>query len=434
MAKKRRIRYDRLIPLVILALLLLYLIISLLINLLFGGGRKKQDDNIYTLCNLSARKTLQLVEKEDRQNVAMLKDYNFYGESLNLYYDVYDREMGTEKTLDGQTIALVDMCSDNVIRFDVTKDVDNQINIAKLTPGFYSVYTVKTEGESEVFTRLYFDRSVYSDNIAYSVTRDNKRIKVELVANKKLFDAADAEESVLDQPYLYLNVTSEDVDPTAANIEYDVAVVTAPALTERGVSLVGEEANGYVEAKELWDVAEQLKAKLEAYDMKVMMGKDAYDEDIIFYDTNGVAHKAYKGNVKYIIYLDMTTDDNYVETLYSSFASDALARSIYMELVEVGLYQGGELSSSYVETDGLAGPVDAEYEIRETGGKPLGAGSYSEWSRVNAPFAANNIHGINTVKIVTANIRNSTAMQNWSRVKDQVADAILRGFMNYLNR
>lgn len=432
MAKKRKIRWDRLIPLIILGLLLIYLIFSLLIHLLFGGGGKKtpKDDEIYTLCNLSARKTLQLVEKEDKTNAAMLKDYNFYGESLNLYYETYDREMADSKTLAGQTVALVDMCDGHTLTFDISREVDSQINIGKLTPGFYSVYTVSGE-EEKTYTRLYFDRSLYSDNIAYSVTRDDKRVTVELIANKRLFDAPDAEESVLDQPYLYLKVTSEEVDPTT-NIEYDVAIVTAPALTDEGVSLVGEEYNGYVEAKELWDVAEQLKRKLEAYDLKVLMGKDEYDQGIMYYDTGGVAYKCYKARVKYLIYLDMTTDDNFVETLYSTYSSDKLARSIYTELVEIGLYKGDELNQSYKETDGLSGPIDYEYEIRETGGKALGAGTYSEWSRVNAPFAANNLFGINTVKIVTSNIRGTESMNTWTSCKDRIADAITKGFMNYL--
>jgi len=162
------------------------------------------------------------------------------------------------------------------------------------------------------------------------------------------------------------------------------------------------------------------------------MGKDEYDQGIMYYDTGGVAYKCYKARVKYLIYLDMTTDDNFVETLYSTYSSDKLARSIYTELVEIGLYEGDELNQSYKETDGLSGPIDYEYEIRETGGKALGAGTYSEWSRVNAPFAANNLFGINTVKIVTSNIRGDASMSKWTNCKDRIADAITKGFMNYL--
>ena len=429
MAKKRKIRYDRLIPLVILALLILYLIVSLLVHLLFGGKDNKKDDNIYTLCNLSAKKTLALVAKEDRQNALMLKDYNFYGESLNLYFESYNREMSSDKTLDGRTVALIDMCSGEETKIAISREVDSQIDISALKPGFYSVYTVTEDG---VYSRLYFEKSIYTDNIVHSVTRNGKRNTVELIANKKLFDAEGAEESVLDRAYLYLKVTSENVDPTT-DIEYDVAICTAPALTMEGVSLVGEEYNGYVEAKELWDVAEKLKQNLEAYDLKVLMLKDEYDQNILYYGTGGVAYKAYKANVKYIIYLDMTTDDNYIETVYSSYCSGKLARSIYMELVEIGLYEGDELTQSYKETDGLAGPVDEAYEIRETGGKVLGAGTYSEISQMNASFASNNIHGINTVKIVTSNIWSSASMNKWDEHKDKVAEAITKGYINYLN-
>ena len=78
------------------------------------------------------------------------------------------------------------------------------------------------------------------------------------------------------------------------------------------------------------------------------------------------------------------------------------------------------------------GKFDEEYEIREAGGKVLGAGTYSETSKANESFAANSIYGINTVKIVTNNIKSSGSTDTFKEKKLEIAGAIADGIMEYL--
>ncbi|MBQ1757262.1 MAG: hypothetical protein IIZ98_02900, partial [Erysipelotrichaceae bacterium] len=72
-------------------------------------------------------------------------------------------------------------------------------------------------------------------------------------------------------------------------------------------------------------------------------------------------------------------------------------------------------------------------EIRELGGIVTGAGQYSETSEMNASFASKNIYGVNTVKIVTTNIWDSSSVSRWNERKEAIANAIIEGLEAYLN-
>ena len=424
MSKKVRIKWKVAIPMAILALLVLYLIISLVVGLFTKNPSK--DSDIYTPCNLTGKQTLKILQNEDRTNVAVVKDYNFYGESLNLYYEAYDRNMANAGTLTGKQLVLIDMCSDKKITFDITRNLDTQIDIAKLEPGFYSVYTQ----EGEKFTRLYADKSILSNNTIYSVTRNGKRTRVELIANQKLFDAKDATESRLDRPYLYLNVTAEEVKEDTT--EYDIVIITAPALTLQHVSPVGESANGIVEATELQAVADELKTILEEKGLKVSVIKGGGDDYLMYYGKDGVVGKAYKSDAKYAIYLDMVTLDYEILMVHSSYVSDAFASSVFEKLKGIGLYSGNELTKSN-RMNGDAGAADAYYEIRELGGVALGTGTFSATSAQNEAYKDHK-KGINAIEIITTNIRNASSVSLWNQKKAEMAKAIAEGVLAYLNR
>ena len=442
MARKSKIAWKRVIPLFILVVLVIYLVLSLLISLIFhpnseGGGNKNNDTTKVTICTLNNKQTMKALQNENREQTVEIKDYNFYGESLNLYYDAYSRTTVESNSLSGQKIALIDMCSDNKITFDITSAVDSQINIGKLTPGFYSVYIQAGEEGAETYTRVFMSNAIRGNNTIYSVLRNGQRMKVELVADRTYFDTEKDEESKLDKNYLYLNVTSEKAEE-ATSTDYDVVIFSAPALTQGGVSLVGESANGIVEAEELYNVALQISSQLSEKGYRVKVMKDAMDQNILFYNGNGVANKAYNSKAKYMIYLDMTNYDADLGVKYSGYAAGTLQTAIYDKLVTAGLFDGdrsAELYPCVMETSDYSndGEFDTEYEIREMGGKVLGAGKYSESSAGNASFAANNIYGVNTVKIVTTNIWDSASVAKWNERKEAVASAIVEGFEQYLS-
>lgn len=429
-----RIAWKRVVPAGILILLLFYLFISLIVGLLKGGTGKNSSD--FTICSLNGKQTLQAVKKEDRTHSVLVKDFNFYGESLNLYSEPYNRNDIASVSFEGDKFVLVDLCTDKKFEFEIGALIDSQINLGQLEAGFYSVYLKS----GDQMNRVYLDRTLLSNNTIYTVSRNASRFKIELLANRTLFDNAKSSESVLDQPYLYLKVTEEPASSEVASNDYDIAISIAPALIRGGVSLVGEQNYGITEAKELWDVAEELKSKLEEAGLKVRICKDSYDVPFndggSYYGLNGVLDKAYSSKAKYFIYLDMGVWDGGTGTFYSHFAAGNLARTIHGKLMDIGLFSDSHLIRSAVDTGDYPelGKFDDEYEIREAGGIATGAGTYSDVSAANAPFAAENIFGLNTVKIVTNNIKSKGSTDTFKEKKAEIATAIYDGLMEYLGK
>ena len=422
----RKIAWKRVIPAGILLILAVYFVISLIVSLFTGG----KNTDIYTICSLNGKQTLKAVGAEDRENVILVKDYNFYGENLNIYSSAYDRNSLDEISFTGDSYVLADLCSSKTYEFEISAAVDGQIDLAKLEAGFYAVYLK----QGETVSRVYLDRTILNNNIIHTVTHGSIRKKIEVIANRKQFDSVDAKQSVLDQPFVYIKVTEEPVSAETAVTDYDIVISLAPSLTMDHVSLVGEQANGITEASELWNVAIELRDKLQEKGYKVMVLKDSYNAAYTaggaFYGIGGTLDKAYGSGAKYFIFLDMGVWGGETGVWHSGFAEGAMAASIFEELQNIGLLKEGQVNPSSLDTT-ATGSYDEDYEIREAGGKVLGAGTYSEASQSNASFAADNIKGIETVKIVTTNITDSSSVSLWNEKKSQVADAIIRGIEKY---
>lgn len=422
--KKVRIKWNVVIPLGLSVILVLYLLISLIAGLF---GPKTGNLDIYTIGNFNAKKTLDIINNEDRSQPILIKDYNFYGESLNLYFESYGDDITKSNTLNGKSVILKDLInSNNVVTFaDLTKDVDNQINLNKLTPGFYSLYIV----DGDVTFRAYYQSVLSVNNTFYTVSRYGKNYKIEVIADKHLFDEINSEKKkpltdVLDQNYIYIKVTVAEEYP-----QYDIALSTSPALTMSGISLVGEQVGDFIEAQQVYELALKVKSELEAKGLRVLILKDEYGQDIQFYGKGGTLEKAYKSGAKYMIHLDM---DFYGKTgiMYANRSSGRMAKAIFNYIsTETDIYPNEKyLSKCDVDTNGV---TDLQYEIREAGGVVLSAGVYSESSQKNT-FAYNNKYGIDTTQIVTINMSDSKARSLWSQQKDKVASAIVKGILEYL--
>ena len=200
--KKLRIKWKTAVPALICLILFVYLCVSLLVGLFTASGK---DIDIYKIGNLSGKKTLEVVNREDRQNPVLVKDYNFYGESLNLYFDTYSQTIKNSETLNGKDVVLKDLLNDkNVIKFEkMTAKIDNQIRLENIPDGFYALYLQ----EGDTTSRLYYNSVISYDNIIYTVRRNGNSKKVELIGDKTLFDS-DKNKDVLDNNYLYLKVTT----------------------------------------------------------------------------------------------------------------------------------------------------------------------------------------------------------------------------------
>ncbi|MGI6581956.1 MAG: hypothetical protein ACOX1M_06520 [Erysipelotrichaceae bacterium] len=422
--KKVKIKWNVVVPLVLSIILVSYLLISLIAGLF---GSKTGDLDIYTIGNFNAKKTLDIINSEDRSQPILIKDYNFYGESLNLYFESYGDDITKSNTLNGKTVILKDLInSNNIVTFaDLTKDVDNQINLNKLTPGFYSLYIV----DGDVTFRAYYQSVLSTNNTFYTVSRYGKNYKIEVIADKNLFDEINSNKKkpltdVLDQNYIYINVTVAQEYP-----QYDIAISTSPALTMSGISLVGEQVGDFIEAEQMYELALKVKSALEAKGLKVLVLKDEFGQDIQYYGKGGTLEKAYKSGAKYMIHLDMDFYGN-IGVMYANRSSGRLAKAVYGYLFkETEIYPNDKyLFKCDVDTNGV---TDLQYEIREAGGAVLSAGTYSESAQKNT-FAYNNKYGIDTIQIVTINMSDSTARSLWSQQKEKVASAIVKGILEYL--
>ena len=426
---KYRIKWNVIIPLVICVILTLYLFVSLAIGLISKGGK---DDDIYRIGKLTGRQTRETILKENRENPVEIYDYNFYGESLNLFYDYYSLDIAANQTLKNRTVVLKDLLSDNVVRFEnLSGKLDSQINLGKLKPGFYSVYIE----EGETLQRVYMSRVLTLDNTFYTVMRNNQSTKVELLANKALFDSPKKEESLLDKNYLYIRVDAVTAEEYG---EVDVAISTAPAMSgDVAVSPVGEERNGIVEAEEMFEMAQAVAARLQEAGLKVAILKDSFDDPILYYGQDGVAHRAYRNNAKYLIHLDMYIDTTTTGVFYSNYTGNDFARAIFTRLMsDTSLFESEDklrncttVTSSLLNDDML---YDQDWVIREAGGAVLGAGRFSQTSTANAAFAKDRIYGINTVDLVFINIKDKEQVDSWLANKAKAAEAIAQGIIDYL--
>ena len=425
MKKKYKIKWKNVILAALCLILFLYLIISLLISL-FSGSNK--DVDIYKIADFSGNKTLQIINSEDRSNSIEVKDYSFYGESLDLYFSNYSLSMPKNDTLNGKTVVLKDLIDDkNIITFEnLTNEIDNQIKLDELKDGFYSIYLQN----GEVLSRLFYSSVLSYDNVFYTVRRDGQIKKIELIADKSLFDYQKKKETVnvLDNNYLYLKVSTVAADQSS---QYDIAISTAPALVYEGVSLTGVEDNGIVESEQLYQLALNIKAQLESKGLKVLLIKDTHDQDIAFYGNGGVLNKAYSSKAKLFIHLDM---DEYGDkaVLYSSKSSSQLASAIFTGLLnDCNIYENDQylLASSLTED----GNNDAQFEIREAGGKLLAAATYSENSQNNKSFAYDNRYGMNAVDVILTNINEADDVANFLNNKDKIVTSIVSGICSYLN-
>ncbi len=421
--KKVKIKWRVAIPVLFGVLLVSYFLISMIVGLF----TPKDNYDIYTIGNYNGKKTLEIINEEDRSNPILIKDYNFYGESLNLYFESYGDDITKSNTLNGKSVVLKDLINtNNVITLgDLTRDVDNQIDLSKLTPGFYSLYIV----DGDVTYRAYYQSVLSYNNTFYTVSRYNKNYKIEIIADKQLFDEVNTDKrkplvDVLDQNYIYIKVTVAEEYP-----QYDIAISTSPALTMTGISLVGEEIGDFVEAEQMYELALKVKAELEAKGLKVLILKDEYDQDIQYYGKGGTLEKAYKSGAKYMIHLDM---DYYGNTgiMFANRSSGRLAKAIFNHIFEdTNIFRNENyLFKCDVDDNGV---TDLQYEIREAGGVALSAGTFSESAQSNT-FAFNNKYGIDTIQIVTTNMSDSEEISLWNQQKDKVASAIVKGILEYL--
>ena len=124
------------------------------------------------ICDYSQTKTQSVLNELKYDETIELKDYLFYGETLNIYNAPYD--ITVPDYFIGKTIKLRNVCDGNEWVYMLGKNADEQIPLENLPIGFYEVFIVDSLKEK----RLIATNELYDE--FFTVRRNGLYKKVDI--------------------------------------------------------------------------------------------------------------------------------------------------------------------------------------------------------------------------------------------------------------
>lgn len=415
-------------------------ILAVIVMLLLAGGiwllrpSSQTATDRFRVCSLSEQQTLKALHKNSNE-VLLVQDYLYYGESLALYEQPYSPE--AEDTLSGNTVELYNVCSGESISMTMENYVDQKIHLDELEPGFYEVYII----EDLVRKRVAFTEAL-SENRFTTVKRNGKVNRVELIADKQLLKDYGKE---VDQHYVFLSVQEE----TPA--EMDVDVLIDPYGMNMDLTWLPDEGysgGGLKEYEETYEAALLLKEELESYGLRVAISKASAEDEGKAYGENGRLAKGYDANARYYLFLrfnynEANKDIRGFEIHNSYYCSHTLARSIIYQMEKElsmpisPLYSNPNdigIVTSYLMKSELDNKTlyDSNLYLRESGGRATLAGRYSKTSQEqNAAFAQAN--GMQGLEIDFGYLSNSEDIAYWKKHKKAIIQTLAKAFAEGIN-
>lgn len=428
---QRKIRWRIVAPLLVLAALLFYMAI-----VFFWPKDNVEPVVPFTICDYGVTKTKDLLHDRIYDETVELGDYLLYGETLNLFQSTYDTAV--DDGFVGKTMKLYDLCridegtDEPEYTFLLENLVDGQIPLENLEPGFYEIYVTQ-----DLISKRIIKTEVIKDRF-YTIRRtENTGKSIELLADKRLANTADDQPSLMDKNYVFLNVEASEIPSEIADI-----YIEAGHRTPNGGGVeTGRSANGLIEAEETYKMALRMKEEFEKYGLKVVLAREDAEVVVDSYGLDGRLHKAYQAKAKYYIEIQLNGSSNPSvrgqQIFYSSFSSNRLATTVFKSLMEVpgfkptSIYTRGNIPG--VNASSRDSGLDARPTIRESGGRILAAGTYSDLSREgNASFAAEAILGMQTLTIEYGFITNLDDASFWKQNMDELAVRTVEGFVQHL--
>lgn len=426
--RKRQFKWHWkvMIPVLIFILLFGYFMAYVFIQ------NKEKEEAKFSVCGLSETETVEKLNNTSTDTF-MLKDFLYYGESLNLYEQPYSPK--NEDNMAGKSVELHNVCTDETISMIIQSNVDQRISLEDLEPGFYDISIL----DHQIKKRFIFE-NVLKENSYTTVKRDGKVKQIEVIANKDLLKDQNIH---WDQNYLFLKI--DEVEP-----DYDdIDVLIDPYGMNLDVTYTPDEGNtghGLVENTEMFEAANIMKAELEQYGLRVEITKSSANDSGKAYGENGRLSIGYKKNARYYLNLrfskDVNTNVHGMEIQNSAYASSSLAKMITYELERninmplCGVYSGentaGILQNYLVE--GVDGQqiYDGNLYLRESGGRATLAGKYSENSqKENATFA--NKNGMLGLEINFGYVSNESDANLWKEKKETIVKETAKAFVEGIN-
>lgn len=415
--KKLRIRWKNVILLALAVFLVVYLL-TMLIGALAGGSGGQDSADSFTACRLSTARLRKELEGKEYEGTIQAGDAVFYGEYLNLYAGEYSP--GASDDFAGRTIILKDLCSDNVITVEKAGSAFGaQLDLRDVPNGFYEVYVV----ENLLNKRVYMPQKLSSSYAVTLAAQDGKHRTATLIADQGLVNAKNAQQDVMDRNYLFLDVRDSSADSSG----YDIVLYPGPVIETEAFDIT---ENGVTASEELYQFVSDISAILETDGYKVLIAR-SQGESVSIYGSGGIASRAYSSGARYMVSFDFRGYGNTgMRTVHSQFASDAFAVKIYEALSAAGL-SGEYGSQSVLSSESTEEGYDADFDIRETGGKALGAGKMPGASQEqDAAFA--DLNGLETVYVSLGNLGDEGDVTAWKTNYDSLVQAAAQGIEAYL--
>jgi N-acetylmuramoyl-L-alanine amidase len=418
--RKRRIRWRVLGPLLVLLALIGYILYILINPRIVPVVQPKT-----AVCDYNRTQAQNTLKTLTYTDTLTIDEHLYYGETLNLYEDPF--VLGTTDPLVGKTLILRNVCSGEELIFLLESYIDRQIPLDTLPEGFYELFVL----ENLTKKRLVAPTTLYDE--FFTLRRHNGQgMDIDLMADLELIESPYENRPIFDQPYLFLRVMKADVPA----LIYDVVI--DPSQNQRS------DDEGYVkgdfnEALALHASAELLKEKLEAYGLRVLILRDA-DEILNRYGQGGRMDVAYTTRAKYYIALDLNVSTSLVDkgarVIYSYYTTNRFATAVL----------DGALLTDDLTIYGIGSPgnkpgvvrgkvidfFDVNGDVRESGGKILGAGQYSDDAKLNEGFAAQNRFGLQAVLLDLGFITNPADYAIYTTQQDLLMENIAKGFADYL--
>ncbi len=181
------------------------------------AAQPKEWENM-TICGFDEEKTRELLQNT-RKETYTIQDYQFYGESLNVFAQAY--QLGEKDDVKRKSITLHNLCNEETITYTMEDSADRQIDLVEPQEGFYALSIHDVQKDKQ----LVYANVLHSEPY-YTVRRNGKVKRITLIADASISEPA------LSQNTLFLQI--EEVDP-----QEDVADVFIDPYGDRMI-------NGYL--------------------------------------------------------------------------------------------------------------------------------------------------------------------------------------------
>ncbi len=418
-SRRKKLRWKFILPLLVLIMLASYIGLNLLYPHKVDVIQPK-----FAVCDYSLSKAQSVFKTMTYSDTIDLTEHLFYGETLNIYNQPF--VLAKADPFVGKTVILKNICDGSELVYMMESNIDRQIPLDAIPSGFYEVFVI----ENLTKTRIISQNTIYDE--FFTIRRNNALGKeIELVADKDLIESPYEDQTIFDQNYVFIRVTEKAV-PEAI---YDVVI--DPSKYQNGDDFIIKGNVNVAEA--LVQSANLLKEKLEAYGLKVFVARG--NEIIGRWGDDGRMARVYEVKAKYYIALDINSNSDAnvkgARIIYSHYTSNRFATAIfdaYMKMKTLTIYGVGSKGNKLGIISGrvLADNMDVNTDVRETGGKILGAAQYSLDSKLNASFAAENPYGLQAVLLDLLFISNPHDYELYTTQQNALIENIALGFADYL--